>query len=724
MTDKPLYVSFLWHMHQPFYKVPGTTSYRLPWVRLHGTKDYLDMVDILTEFPEIKQNFNLTPSLVEQILDYTENNAKDFHLTLTIKKASELSQEEKTAILENFFLANWDTMIRQFPRFYELLMKRGIHLTANDYLRASGYFSTKDYLDIQVLYNLCWIDPSLREKDSFLKSLVEKGSAYTEEEKQALVEKQFSILREIIPAYKNAAERGQIELSVSPFYHPILPLLYDISSARIAMPDALLPHKPFAHPEDAEQQIRMAIEYFEQLFGFRPAGMWPSEGSVSKDVLKLLSKQGIKWIATDEDILSHSIGKTLRDSSRNVIEPGLLYRPYLFEDVSILFRDHNLSDLIGFVYAKWDPKKAAENLIQNLFSIRSSLPDGPPFLVTIILDGENAWEYYQKDGRDFLRYLYERLSGEERLKTVTISEYLSEYGKGTPLDAIHAGSWIYGNFGIWIGHEEDNTAWDYLAEARSELSRFQKENPDKDLSGAWKALYIAEGSDWNWWYGDEHITDSQKDFDELYRMNLMTIYRTIGRQIPDHLFVPVHKEDRNVRPTIDVRGFIDPAIDGLVTGYYEWYQAAYMDIKKSGGSMHKAESIFTSFYYGFNDANLFLRLDPTTSFADVLDSIELVIFFIRPSDMKIKVSLQPEFNAELFSKEDDSWEKTRDLSSIAIKDILEMTVPFKDLQAKENDEMTLFIKILKNGEEMERYPWRGYISFRVPTPDFESLLWY
>ncbi len=682
------------------------------------------MVDILTEFPDIKQNFNLTPSLLEQILDYTKNNVKDRPLELTTKKASELDSEEKISILENFFLANWDTMIKPFPRFYELLMKRGVHLTKNDYLRASEYFSTEDFRDIQVLYNLCWIDPYLREKDPFLKMLVEKGRSYTEEEKQELISKQLSILQEIIPGYRKAAERGQIELSVSPFYHPILPLLCDINSALVATPDALLPQKPFSHPEDAEKQIRMGIEYFEQLFGYRPAGMWPSEGSVSKDVLKLLAKEGITWIATDEDILSQSIGKPLRDTSRNIIEPDVLYRPYLFEDVTIIFRDHNLSDLIGFLYAKLESKNAAENLIENLLSLRASLPKRTPSLVSIILDGENAWEYYPNDGRDFLRYLYEGLSREERLQTVTISEYLSEHGKGTPLDSIHAGSWIHANFKIWIGHEEDNTAWDYLTEARDELVLFQQKNPDKDLSGAWKALYIAEGSDWNWWYGDEHITDTQKDFDELFRMNIMTIYREIGKHVPDYLFIPVHKEDRSIHPTINVRGFIDPMIDGLVTGYYEWYQAAYLDIKKSGGSMHKAESILSSFYYGFNKVNLFLRVDPATPFADLLETFEFVLYFIKPSNMKIIVSLQTPFKAELFGKKDDAWEKIKDLTDIAIKDIFEMAVPFNDLRAKENDEITLFMKILKNGEEMERCPWRGYITFTVPTPDFESLLWY
>jgi alpha-amylase/alpha-mannosidase (GH57 family) len=724
MTDSPLYVSFLWHMHQPFYKDPETSLYRLPWVRLHGSKDYLSMVDMLTEFPHIKQNFNLTPSLLEQILDYTENNARDIPLDLTIKNASELDPEEKILILENFFLANWDTMIKPLPRFHELLTKRGFHLTKNDYIRVSKYFSAEDFRDIQVLYNLCWIDPYVREKDPFLKMLIEKGSANTEDEKQELISKQLSILQEIIPGYRKAAEGGQIELSVSPFYHPILPLLCDVSSARVAMPEARLPQKPFSHPEDAEKQIRMAIEYFEKLFGYRPAGIWPSEGSVSEDVLKLIEKEGITWIATDEEVLAQSIGKPLRDTSGTLIEPDILYRPHQFEDVTIVFRDHNLSDLIGFVYSKWESKKAAENLIDNLLALRSSLPKETPALVSVILDGENAWEYYPNNGRDFLRYLYEGLSKEERLKTITISDYISEHGKGNHLNRIHAGSWIYANFGIWIGHEEDNTAWDYLAEARDELVLFQKNNPDKDLPGAWRALYIAEGSDWNWWYGDEHITDSQKDFDELFRKNIMTIYREIGKHIPDHLLIPVHKEDRGVHPTVNVRGFIDPRIDGLVTGYYEWYQAAYLDIKKSGGSMHKAESILSGFYYGFNNSSLFLRVDPSTPFAQLPDPFEFVIYFVSPSDMKIIVSLQPPFKAALFRKKDDSWENIKDLPDIAINDIFEIAIPFHDLQAKENDELTLFMKILKHGEEIERCPWRGYITCTVPTPDFESLLWY
>jgi alpha-amylase/alpha-mannosidase (GH57 family) len=711
-------------MHQPFYKDFTTGLYRLPWVRLHGTKDYLDMAEILAEFPDIKQTYNFTPSLLEQIIDYTENNAKDQYLEFTIKKASELNMEEKLFILENFFLANWDNMIKPFPRYYELLMKRGLHSIKTDLVRAIRYFGTSDFLDLQVLFNLCWIDPLFRNKDPFLKTLVDKGKDFTEEDKQLLISKQLSILKEIIPRYGEISKKGQIELSVSPFYHPILPLLCDTNSARIAMPDIKLPQKRFSHPEDAEKQIRMGIDYFEKFFGYRPVGMWPSEGSVSEDVLRLATKEGIKWIGTDEDILSISLGKQLRDASRNVIKPDILYRPYTFENVSLIFRDHGLSDLIGFVYSKWDSKKAAEDFINRLIQVWASLPKDKPHLLSVILDGENAWEYYKNDGHDFLRYLYEGLTREKRLKTVTVSEYINNLDKGEHLNRLHAGSWINANFSIWIGHEEDNIAWDYLTETRDDLGVFQRLNPDKNLSEAWKAIYIAEGSDWNWWYGDEHTTDTQKDFDDLFRINLAKVYKDMGKEAPQHLFLPVLKEDRSISPAITIRGFIEPKIDGIVTSYYEWYQGAHMEIKKSGGSMHKAESILSDLYYGFNKDNFFLRIDPSIPFSELPDNTIIFINIVKPSQIKITFPIKLALKAELFIKGNSDWEKIKDINDVAIQDIFEIGIPFEDLKVKENDEINLFISIMKNSEEMERCPWRGFITFTVPTPDFEAMMWY
>lgn len=725
MTDSPLHISFVWHMHQPYYKDPSTNIYRLPWVRLHGTKDYLDMLEILKDFPAIKQNFNLVPSLLEQLNDYTENNAKDSYLEVTGKKASDLTPDDKIFILENFFLAQWENMIRPFPRYFELLLKRGTHFIKSDLVRTIKYFMEADFLDLQVLFNLCWIDPFFRQSDPFLKMLVVKGRNYTEDEKSLLIEKQMEILKRIIPAYREMASTGQVELSLSPFYHPITPLLCDTDIARVAMPGVNLPRHKFSYPEDARKQIEMGITYFEKVFNYRPAGMWPSEGSVSEQALRIFSSFGIQWVATDEGILAHSLRKGLRDSSGNLTDPQALYRPYRFEDMSIVFRDHTLSDLIGFVYSQWDPRKAAEDLTAKLLHIRNSMPMDKPRLVSIILDGENAWEHYKNDGRDFFLYLYEGLSREERLKTTTVSEFITHYDIGEKLEYLYPGSWINSNFGIWLGHEEDNLSWDYLADAREKLECFQREHPGRDLDKAWKSIYIAEGSDWNWWYGDEHTTDTQEEFDELFRLNLMQVYREIGKEIPAELFVPILKHDRKIAPTLLIRGFIRPDIDGLVTSYYEWYQGAQVDVKKSGGSMHKSESLITSIYYGFNKDFLFLRLDPKFPFEEFEEGTEFSIITSKPADIKITVPVKgKESKATLFEKANGDWIAAKELSEVAVLDIFEIGIPFADLKAKENDEIQLFISIRKDAEEIERSPWRGHLSITVPTPDFEALMWY
>ncbi|MDA8433740.1 MAG: glycoside hydrolase family 57 protein [Nitrospiraceae bacterium] len=725
MTDNPLFVSFLWHMHQPYYKDPLSGYYRLPWVRLHGTKDYLDMVEILRDFPAIRQNFNLVPSLIEQIIEYEEGGAKDLFLELSEKSPPNLSQDEKIFILENFFLANWDNMIRPFPRYHELLVKRGTHLIRSDLVRTAKYFRDGDFLDLQVYFNLCWIDPFFREKDDLLRSLCAKGKNFTGEDKRLLLAKQREILGRIIPAYREMASTGRIELSFSPFYHPILPLLCDTDVARASMPNVNLPRQRFAHPEDADMQIRSGRELFEKVFGFRPAGMWPSEGSVSEEVLRLASRNGVRWVATDEGVLANSLGRRLRDDSGNMADPGALYRPYRFEDVAITFRDHALSDLIGFVYSQWEPKRAAADLIQRLTSIRRSLPGGAPRLVSIILDGENAWEYYRNDGRDFFLYLYEGLSREEGLKTVTVSDFLAHYGGGEPLGRIQPGSWINANFGIWLGHEEDNLAWDYLSETRRKLVEHERQNPGAETKNAWRSLFIAEGSDWNWWYGDEHTTETQKEFDELFRFNLMKVFREIGRDVPARLFEPILREDRGVAPTQSVRGFISPKIDGMVTSYYEWYQGAQLDVKKSGGSMHKSESLVAAVYYGFDRTALYLRVDPRTPFAEFEEGTAFVIVVSGPAEMKIACPLSKgRVPATLYEKTGEDWIEVKELPDAAAVDIFEVGVPFADLKAVEKDEINIFISIRKGEEEIERCPWRGHVTVSVPTEDFEAMLWH
>jgi hypothetical protein len=491
------------------------------------------------------------------------------------------------------------------------------------------------------------------------------------------------------------------------------------------MPGVRLPKKRYGYPEDAVKQIRMALDYFEKIFGYRPSGMWPSEGSVSEDVVKAMHAEGIKWIATDEEVLARSLQKPLRSPEGYLTDATTLYRPYQFNNVSMIFRDHKLSDLIGFVYSGWKPEKAVDDFMGKLIQIRNTLPKDRPYLVPVILDGENAWEYYKNDGHDFLRGLYHALSNDSRLKTVTVSEFIKEYDPGEPLQRLHSGSWINANFGIWIGHEEDNLAWDYLAQTREDLEAFAKANPDKDITEAWDAIYAAEGSDWNWWYGDEHTTETQEDFDELFRNHLMQVYKVMGKDIPPHLYVPILLEDRSIEPVTQARGFIYPKIDGFVTSYFEWYQGAYIDVKRSGGSMHKSESFVSAVYYGFNKDNLYLRIDPATPFSDTRDPIVLQINIVHPFAFRITCDLQENpISAIIHERIFEEWILVKNLENVAAKEIFEIEIPFADIKAHENDEIHFSMDIMKNGEAVERCPWRGYITVTVPTPYYETLMWY
>jgi len=721
MRDDALHVAFLWHMHQPYYKDPFSGLFKLPWVRLHATKDYLDMVSILREFPSIRQNFNLVPSLIEQLKEY-EAGAKDIFQIISEKPAHELSPEEKGFLLENFFFANWDRMIKPIPRYYELLKKRGLRKSPSEIQDSIKYFTDTDYRDIQVLFNLVWIDPYIRKTDPVIEEIERKGSEFSEQDKSIVLAKHIEIIRKIIPEYKALWDSGQIEVSASPYYHPILPLLIDTDSAKEALPEIRLPRRRFQRPEDARAQVRAAIEYFEKVFGRRPEGMWPSEGAVSEATLALLAEESLKWTASDED--GASLGIKIRNGTGHVADPSVLYRAYQYKGINILFRDHGLSDLIGFVYSSWKPKDAAKNLIENLLAIRRSLPKKRGFIVPIILDGENAWEHYENDGRDFLLYLYDGLSREESLRTITISEHLRENPESEELKSLRSGSWIYANFRTWIGHEEDNLSWDYLTDTRDRFEEFALKNPDKDLSSIKKYIFIAEGSDWNWWYGDEHVTDQQKEFDELYRANLISAWRQMSVEPPQYLYVPILLEDRAIMPTAQIRGFITPKIDGFITGFFEWYQSASLNISKSGGSMHKSESLMSDIYYGFDASNLYIRLDPKVPFENFPEGSSISLVFLRPHEFMLDVALRDGTKGILYKREGDNWVKSAEITSVAVGEIFEAGISFSLINAVENDEINLCVMVNSEGREIERCPIRGYISIIVPTPDFEERMWY
>ncbi len=733
MSNDPLYIAFVWHMHQPYYKDDITGSYVLPWVRMHGIKDYYDMPALLTDFPDIHQTFNLVPSLLKQIRDYVENNATDTFLALTLKPAGELDTADKLFLLKNSFMANWDTMIKPYATYWMLLDRRGYSVSPNDLENATRYFTTQDYLDLQVWFNLSWFDPLFKQTDPFLKGLIQKGSGFSENEKALLIQKQREVMALIIPMYKQLAEAGRIELTTTPFYHPILPLLFDTDLARVAVPDIHLPANRFVHPEDAKAQVDRALAYHESIFGTRPSGMWPAEGSVAEEIVPLLADAGITWIGTDEGVLARSLGIHIeRDFAGVMKDPDVLYKPYLAgkgeKRVSIVFRDHTLSDLIGFVYSKWDYKNAVHDLISRLHRVRRALSDGP-HLVSIILDGENAWEYYLNDGRDFFLYLYERLSGEKGLRCVTVGEYLKEHPAQSGIERLHAGSWINANYRVWIGHEEDNRAWDLLAQTRQALTDFVAPgngDPEK-LAKAWEEIYIAEGSDWCWWYGDDHHSENDEEFDLLFRTHLMNVYRIIGLDIPDELQISILREDRQALPTVELTAFISPTIDGLVTNYFEWLPAGFYDVNQGGGAMHRGASIITHIYYGFDLTNMFIRLDASGSLKDEkVSDLAFFINFLNPRGLDIEIRVVPQerrVSAALFRGDNGNRQQTSVINTVAANDVIELAVPFELLGVKPNDEIQIFVTVERSGSEIEKWPYRGFIQFKVPTDDFEARMW-
>lgn len=507
-------------MHQPYYKNLLTNETEFPWVRFHGTKDYLDMIKIAQEFPDMKLTVNLVPSLLEQIEDYQNDNVKDKFLLLSYKPAAELNHDERKFLLDNFFMINKETVIKFHPRYYELLVKKD----------NGQNFSDQDYLDLQVWFNLAWIDPYFRESIPELLKIVHKARFFTEKEKCTVLDKQLEILKEIIPAYKDCIKSKQIEIILSPFYHPILPLLYNTNIAKEANVKSTLPAVNFSYPEDAKAQVDLAVEYFKSRFGADPIGMWPSEESVSEHIIHILIKAGIKWIVTDEAILFKSLHIHKRDTK-------ILYHPHYVETedgiLNIVFRDRNLSDLIGFEYAKWAPKDAAADFVKHIENIAVAYKD-QNVLVTIAMDGENAWEYFVYDGHPFLRYLYKGLTESKLIKTTTVNEYLKLFPAEKKINRLGAGSWIYGEFSKWINNPCKNRGWEYLALARKELEEMRKKGePIPDL--AWKQIHVAEGSDWYWWFGEDY----PGYFDRLYRMHMSNFYTIINKPIPEYLKHPI-----------------------------------------------------------------------------------------------------------------------------------------------------------------------------------------
>lgn len=602
---------FLWHMHQPLYKDLVHGEYRLPWTRLHALKDYFGMVNILQDFPAIRQTFNLVPSLLLQIEEYASGRASDPFLALALKPAEQLSRAETEFILNYFFQANEDRIIRRYPRYSQLneLMKRHRHSVQE----ALSSFDTGMLRDLQVLSQLAWFDEHYLEHDPEIKQLAAKGRNYTLEDQKLVGEKETEALGNVINAYKQAAARGQIEISTSPFYHPILPLLCDSNIAAVSHPYLMLPNR-FAWPQDAEEQLARAAAYIESTFGAKPAGLWPSEGAVSDAVLALAAKTGFEWTASGQGVLNATFeaGLTGELSLGNATS-----RPYVWRQngrqIDMIFRDHRLSDLIGFVYSRMEPEEAAAHFVEEIH--RTAAPTveaGRDALVTVILDGENAWESYVRNGRAFLRELYTRLSSDSEIATLTVSQALAGMEK-QELKHVFPGSWIGANFDTWIGEHEENLAWEHLREARATFDRIVRPAGNSGLASeaiatASEELLIAEGSDWFWWYGPDYSSVNKAEFDQLFRDHLTNVYQSLGQTPPTALSEPITQNKPSPYHE-HPKGLIQPTIDGKLTSPGEWANAGRFRVEPRSGAMHRPLSFARDFFYGSDGRDVYFRVD-------------------------------------------------------------------------------------------------------------------
>lgn len=697
---------FLWHMHQPLYKDLASGEYRLPWARLHALKDYYGMVKILDEFPEVHLTFNLVPSLLMQIEEYAIGKASDPFLRLALKRAEDLEPGEKEFVLRYFFQANPDHMIGRYPRYAELfsaMRKCDMNLPCG-----AASFDAQMVRDLQVLSQLAWFDEELLRNDPAIRQLVARGRDFTPQDQDLIGEKQLEALANVIPTYNDFYQTGQIEISASAFYHPILPLLCDTNVASISHPYVPLPPR-FAYPGDAEEQLRRARAYMQDKFGAPPAGLWPSEGSVSDKTLEIAAKTGFTWTASDDAVLARTLEQPV--SAENT------YRAYQWKQgsrsIQTIFRDHRLSDLIGFVFSRMDAAEAADYFISEVRNnCAPLLRGGEDALVPIILDGENAWESYRENGRPFLRELYGRISKDSQIQALTVSEALATT-EPRPLTHIFPGSWIDASFDIWIGADEDNRAWGQLVRARKAYEKAVRSSrtaiPEDRKRAAYEELLIAQGSDWCWWYGPEHSSANRPEFDQLYRDHLANMYRLLGLQPPEDLAEPNLKQAEMELHDLP-SGLIEPKIDGVVTSSREWSDGGRYRIDHRSGAMHSQPPVIRELLYGTDGRYIFLGIE-LNEHAAGKPEFEFRVEIASGSEGRHCISAR----TSVSDGANVDTDLPKDAVNAAIGDLCEMAISMNALGLKSGEPFAVRVAIYRDALPVAFLPATGELQLR-PTP--------
>ena len=704
MNSTPLEVLFIWHFHQPYYRVPGSREFVLPWVRLHSVKSYYDMGRLLEKRPEIRATFNFSGSLLRQLVEIVDEGLRDRWWRWSTTDPDALDHAQRREIVRHFFSISYDRGVAPLPRFAELHQQRndkGIAACADTFTR-------QDFLDLQVLFNLAWCGFSAREDFPILNQLRKKGRNFTEEDRQALLEVHLLITAKILPLYRDLAERDQIEITVTPMYHPIIPLLIDTETA--ARPTPRRPRPPrYQAREDARHHIESALDLAQGAFGRRPDGMWPSEGSVSPEAVDLFAEAGLSWIATDEDILRCS----RRDRWNRDTD---LWRPWIVEEqplLRIFFRDHGLSDQIGFVYSNNPADHAADDLIGHLRRIAGAQKEQA--CVAIILDGENPWEHYEDDGRPFLSALYDRLESDSQLRTnlpTNLCDDSADQVQPHRLDYLHSGSWIMANYQIWIGHDETNRAWDWVRRASKRLQKALDETPDHPgLQQARRSLHVAQGSDWFWWYGDDFSSEQDDQFDALFRAVIAEVWRSLDDRPPAELGRPIHHHTPQEAQEAEItppRRFINPEIDGSLGDFFAWIGAGHITIAGGHGAMYETFRPLQSIYFGFSHTHAFLRLAPGSDFS---------------RDSRFQVHLKGPAHAQTLPLEPGSPQVEGPEMNHVFGEVAELSISLDSLGLSPGDDLEFWISVERDGLQIQRFPVHDVFTISVPTSDPAHQNW-
>jgi alpha-amylase/alpha-mannosidase (GH57 family) len=689
---------------------------------LHALKDYWGMVEVLREFPNFHATFNVVPSLGMQLEEYASCSFKEPWFTLAFKNADELTREDKAEIIARAFQVNHERLMSRWSRFIELF----------DWSRPAGgaqalvSFTSRDWRDLQLLSQLAWMEETWFETDDVVSQLATKGKDFTEKDKAALRKKQLEFLGHVLPAYTDAARRGQIEISTTPFYHPILPLICDSDIARVANPATPLPRRAYRRPEDARDQLQLARAYHERVFGSKPAGLWPSEGSVSDQALGIAAEEGFEWFGTDEGVLGRTLNVGFfRDGNGIPANADRLYKPWRVQlgakSIAGLFRDHHLSDLVGFVYSRMDAKEAAADLHNRMRHLAENVQGDQPITICLFLDGENAWEYYPGNGRAFLREFYGRIQGDQDFRALTASEAIAAAGELPTITGIFPASWINANFDVWIGHAEDVAAWELLWDAREAYGRaFESRKQGRAdapteaaLKDARESLLAAEGSDWCWWFGPEHSTANDAEFDALYRKHLSAVYLMLGQVAPEELAKPIKRQPEHavqLAPT----GWLNISVDGRDSSYFEWLGAGLYSPERRGGSMHGRVFYLHELRYGFEQGRFCVRIDPFAEALGELEDPEFRITIGGAEDVTLVVNLV-RGHVQGFAVEKDRvcLLNPMAVAEAAFERVLEVAIHKDQLNFAGKTKLRLGVALWHGGLPVDVLPAEGFLEVNL-----------